>query len=242
LADALTIAQTIPFPTTLGNVQVTVNGIAAPIYYVAPTQVSVIVPYGLNTSVAQVQVTTDGNASNTVTTFTNLTSPGVFTVPPGGLGTAAVLHQDGTLVTSTNPAKANETVSVFLTGLGAVSPTITDGDAGPSGTLSQASATIAAYLGGTQATVTYAGLAPQLAGLYQVNVTIPAGLTAGNLFLGIAGPDSYASEATVAVAGGTAADSSPAVGSNDDARAASERRPPPRLAKVVPGAAKRKPQ
>jgi uncharacterized protein (TIGR03437 family) len=236
LADGLVVAPLIPFPTSLGNVQVSINGVAAPIYYVAPTQVSVVVPYGINTAIVQVQVTTDGNPSNTVTAFTNLTSAGVFSVPPGGLGGGAVLHQDGTLVSSANPAQSGETVSVFLTGLGAVSPGISDGEAGPVSTLSKTTATIAAYIGGTAGTVTYAGLAPQLAGLYQVNVTLPSGLTAGDNDLAIAGPDSYTSQVTIAVGKSSAADVSEAHAS------AMERRPPPRLSKAVVSAPKRKPE
>ena len=131
------VAPQIPFPTTLGNVQVTVNGVAAPIYYVSPTQVSVIVPYGVTGTIAQFQVNNNRTLSNNVTMAIGATAPGVFTVPPGGLGYGAILHADYSLVTPQNPAQIGETVQVYLTGLGAVSPTISDGAAGPSGTLSQ---------------------------------------------------------------------------------------------------------
>jgi uncharacterized protein (TIGR03437 family) len=227
LADSLVVASSIPLPTSLGNVQVTINGVNAPINYVSPTQVSVTVPYGITSAIVQVQVVTDGNPSNTVTSFLNTTSAGVFSVPPGGLGYGAVLHQDGSLVTKANPAQIGETVSVYLTGLGAVNPGIADGAAGPSGTLSQTVSTIAADISGTTATVTYSGLAPQLAGLYQVNLTIPAGLTAGDNSLDIAGPDSYTSEVLIPIGG--------AAGAASDARArsAKARRPPPRIGKAV---------
>jgi hypothetical protein len=60
---------------------------------------------------------------------------------------------------------------------------------------------IAVYIGGAQATVGYAGLAPQLAGLYQINVTVPTGAIAGDNNLDIAGPDAYSSECLIAIAG-----------------------------------------
>lgn len=227
LADSLVVAPGIPFPNTLGNVQVMINGTAAPIYYVSPTQVSAIVPYGITSPVVQVQVVTDGNPSNTVTSFLNTTSAGVFSVPPGGLGYGAVLHQDGSLVTTANPAQIGETVSVYLTGLGAVSPGIADGAAGPSGTLSQTVSTIMADISGTAATVTYSGLAPQLAGLYQVNLTIPSGLTAGDNDLDIEGPDSYTSEVLISIGGSAAA------ASEARASSAKARRPPPRIGKAL---------
>ncbi len=192
-------ASTIPFPTTLNNVQVNINGLLAPIYYVTPGQISVIVPYAASGSIATIQVFNNGTASNTVTSLINLTTPGVFTIPSGGLGNGAVLHQDYSLVTPQNPAQIGETVSVYLTGLGAVNPGIPDGSAGPLSPLSNTTNTITGDISGIAATVTYAGLAPQLAGLYQVNVTIPAGVTSGENFLDISGPDSYTSEAMISV-------------------------------------------
>ncbi len=193
-------ASGIPFPTTLDNVQVNINGLPAPIYYVTPGQISVIVPYAVSSSVANIQVINSGTPSNTVSALINATTPGVFTIPPGGLGYAAAIHQDGaTLVTGQSPAQIGETISVYLTGLGTVNPSIPDGTAGPVSPLSNTTNTITADVSGIAATVTYAGLAPQLAGLYQINVTIPTGVTAGDNFLDISGPDSYASEALIRV-------------------------------------------
>jgi uncharacterized protein (TIGR03437 family) len=91
----------------------------------------------------------------------------------------------------------NETVSVYLTGLGTTNPVIQDGSAGPAS--SQTNNTIEVFIGGLQATVSYSGLAPQLAGLYQVNFTVPSGVTAGDNSLEIVGPDSDAAEALIPV-------------------------------------------
>lgn len=201
LAASLTIAPQVPFPTTVGNVQVMVNNVAAPIYYVSPTQVSVIVPYGVTGSIAQFQVSNNGTLSNAVTMAIGTTAPGVFTVPPGGLSYGAILHADYSLVTKQSPAQIGETVQVYLTGLGAVTPSVSDGAAAPSGSLVKTTNTITADISGTTATVTFAGLAPGFAGLYQVNVTIPTGVTAGDNYLDIAGPDAYASEALIPIGG-----------------------------------------
>jgi uncharacterized protein (TIGR03437 family) len=177
---------TLPFPTTLGGVQVMINGIAAPIYLVSPGQINAIVPYTApnDGTLVTVQVISNGTPSNIAQEYTGLTSPGVFTVPSGGLGNGAILHANYTLVSSTSPAKVGEVVQLFLTGLGAVSPTVTAGTAAPS---SQPFATVVnpvqIYIddssgNATQATaIAYQGLAPGLAGLYQVNFTVPSGLT-----------------------------------------------------------------
>jgi uncharacterized protein (TIGR03437 family) len=203
----LQVAQSVPFPTTLGNVQVMINNIAAPIYYVSSGQVAAIVPYEISSaSVAQIQIINNGAQSNVVSEFVNTTTPGVFTVPAGGVGDAAALHSDYSLVSSSSPAQPGETIQVYLTGLGQVTPPISDGAAGPSSPLSMTPAkTITATIAGQSAAVTYAGLAPGLAGLYQVNVTIPSGLSAGNYYLEILGPDSDTLEAGIPIGSGGAA-------------------------------------
>lgn len=204
LAPKVQVASDIPFPTNLSGVQVNINNIPAPLYYVTPGQLSAIVPYSVTTGIAQVQVINNGVASNTVTVEIALTAPGVLTQSQNGLGDGDVVHQDGSLVTPANPAQVGETVSLFLTGLGAVNPTIADGAAGPTIPLSITPAsTIQAFVDGLAATVSYSGLAPQLAGLYQINLTVPTGVTAGRL--AISGPDAYSSVCLIAIGGGPGA-------------------------------------
>jgi uncharacterized protein (TIGR03437 family) len=201
MASGTVVASTVPFPTTLGKTQVLINGIQAPIYYVTAGQLSAIVPYGITGTIASVQVINDGAASNTVSTTINKTSPGVLTQQQNGLGYGDVVHQDGSLVNAGNPAKAGETLSVFLTGLGAVTPTVGDGAAGPVSPLAQTVATISAFVGLGTAPISYAGLAPQLAGLYQINLTVPTtGTVVGDNYLWIVGPDGYTAQCLVAVA------------------------------------------
>ena len=194
--STLQVASSIPFPTTLGGVQVLVNGRAAPIYYVSSTQISAIVPWETATSIAQIQVVNNQQTSNVVTEFVNLTTPGIFTIPAGGIGYAAAEHADYSLVTPSSPAQAGETIAVYVTGLGDVLPGVADGAAGVS---SSTSNTITADVNGMSASVVYAGLAPGLVGLYQVNVTIPSGLTPGDNYLDLSGPDSYTSEALISI-------------------------------------------
>jgi uncharacterized protein (TIGR03437 family) len=199
LAPGIATAYTVPFPMAAGldGVQVTVNGLPAPVEFVSPGQISAIVPYAVGSSIARIQVNNNGVLSNVVTEFVNLTAPGVFTVPAGGLGYGAVLHGNYSLVTAQSPAQVGETVAVYLTGLGTTNPVIPDGSAGPAS--SQTNNTIQVYIGGLQATVSYSGLAPGLAGLYQVNFAVPTGVTAGDNTLEIVGPDSDAAEALIPV-------------------------------------------
>jgi uncharacterized protein (TIGR03437 family) len=210
LAGGTTIASAFPFPTALGNVQVLINGVAAPIYYVTPGQISVISPASIPGPLAQIQVINNGVPSNTVTVPLNVTAPGVFTIENNGIGHAAALHGNLTPVTENSPAAPGETIAVYLNGLGAVFPTVPDGAQAPNSPLSTTTNTITAAIGGTTASVSFAGLAPGYAALYQVNVTVPSGLTAGDYTLGIGGPDSYSAEAIISV-GGAASSARPAV-------------------------------
>jgi uncharacterized protein (TIGR03437 family) len=159
----------------------------------------VIVPYETTSAVAQIQVQNNGMASNAVTEFVNATAPGVFTQLAGGIGYGAVLHADFSLVSPAHPAQRGETVLVYLTGLGDVFPAIQDGAAGPSGPLSQTTNQFTAAINGVAASVSYSGLAPQLAGLYQLNVLVPTGVATGDNGLEITGPDSFTAEALIPV-------------------------------------------
>ena len=147
-----------------------------------------------------VQVTNGTAASNLVKCRLGVTAPGISTIPDpglpssntGGIGIAAVLHQDFSVVSMAKPAKPGETVAVYLTGLGPVSPPVKEGAATPHSPLSKASNDVVVFLNDgngnyQEATVVFAGLAPGLAsGANQINFTIPNGLafsgSGANLF------------------------------------------------------------
>jgi uncharacterized protein (TIGR03437 family) len=206
LASGNASASSLPLPTKLGGVQVMINGRPAPLSSVSPGQINAVVPY-FTESIAQIQVISNNASSNIVTELMNLTSPGIFTYSPtGGTGDAAALHSNYSVVSSTSPALAGETIQVYVSGLGAVTPAVADGAPG-SGTSPYNTTTnpIQAYIGGTAANSTFSGLAPGFAGVYQMNITVPTGLTAGDYYLEIQGPDSDTVEAGIPIGSGTAA-------------------------------------
>jgi len=206
-----TASASVPFPSILEGVQVMINSVAAPIYYVSPTQISVVVPYATPTdSTTPIFVANNGSNSNVVYAFTGLTSVGTFTNNPvGGLGYAAALHPDYSLISESSPAQIGETVAVYLTGLGGVIPRVADGTAAPSNPPSITSATPLVFLldgsgNYLQAEVTFSGLAPGFAGLYQIDFVIPSGLASGNASLEIIGLDSDGFQSLLPVTSATA--------------------------------------
>ena len=80
-------------PTSLGNVQVSIGGYPAPVFSVAPNQVSVIVPYEVTPgSSVDIQLTNATGSSNVVTQYVGATAPGVFTQCACGISYGAVEH------------------------------------------------------------------------------------------------------------------------------------------------------
>ena len=218
LAKSTVFAPAGAFPTTLGGVTVTIDGVLqAPLYYVSPTQISFLMPYEVSTfPIASIQVNNNGTTSNITTQNVNLTTPGLFTYNTG-IGYGAMLDYPASggnyfFINGSNPAGPGDTVVAFLAGLGTPFPANGDGALGVVDYLVQ---TISIDIGGVSTgTPAYAGLAPGLAGLYQINFTVPAlcttsgqtgCLNVGDNSLGISGPDSYSSEALIPIGTGTTA-------------------------------------
>jgi len=191
LASTSAQASALPLPTTLGNVQVKVDGINAPLDYVSPGQINFIIPFAVSTyGIATIQVFNNGNQSNVVTEYTRPSTPGVFTSPSGGIFDGLILHQDGfTPVSESNPAAPGETVEIFASGLGPVFPPVNDGSAPSNSTLSTTTNEVSVEMGGTSATVNFAGLAPGFVGLYQINVVVPSTLASGDQSIEVDGLD-----------------------------------------------------
>ena len=167
------------FGTNLSGkaVAVTFDGIAASLLYTSATQINLQVPAGLGskTSAAMV-VTVDGTSSAPMTVALSPAWPAIFA--------HGVLNQDNTENTSQNGAAPESILQIFATGI-------------PS------SAIVSVQIGGQANLVPlYAGAAPTVPGVQQVNVAVPDGLPAGPVqlticaaFVGTAGPQPYCSAA-----------------------------------------------
>ncbi len=167
--------------TSLGGTQVLFDGVPAPLTYVSATQVNAIVPFELagNAVSTQVQVSVQGIASSPVTEFLASSVPAIFTAS-GGSGQGAILNQDNSPNSSSNPAAKGSVLQVFITGAGQTNPAGVDGQLAGS-TPSQPLGSVTATIGGVPATVQYAGSSNGLvAGVTQVNILIPPGAPSGS--------------------------------------------------------------
>jgi uncharacterized protein (TIGR03437 family) len=161
--------------------------------------VTVIVPSATKEDYATFQVINNGTASNAVTVYASTTSPGVFTSDSSGFGPGMVFHSDFSAVTSAHPAKIGEVLIAMVTGLGATTHPPADGAPGPKSPLSRATNVVVVLVDGYVANVSFAGLAPGLAGRYQINFQVPQGVSSGDVFLDIATPTAYHSQVTFSV-------------------------------------------
>jgi uncharacterized protein (TIGR03437 family) len=175
---------------------------------VSPGQIEALVPASISPAnqvyFATIQVTNNNSVSNPVTVYTANTAPGVFALAGDGIGPAAAQDANAgfTTIGTSNPANISDTIVVYETGLGAVSPSVPVGAAAPSNTLSYAVAPVQVDFGGVEASQPgFAGLTPTTAGLYQIDVAIPAGAGSGPTYFDVGTPDAYTSMATIDILG-----------------------------------------
>jgi uncharacterized protein (TIGR03437 family) len=162
--------QTIP--SSLNGTHVTIGGKPAPLLYVGPGQINAQVPIDLASGNQQVVVDNGNGPSAGIGISVAPVAPAIFYYP-----VAAILKSTNfSLVSTANPTKAGEILVVYCTGLGRTTPAIATGLLAPVSPLSN-TAPVTATIGGKSATVIYSIASPQFVGLYQVAVTVPAGVS-----------------------------------------------------------------
>jgi uncharacterized protein (TIGR03437 family) len=103
------------------DAQLFMNGSAIPTLSITPSQINAVVPMNLTGTAAVVQVQTGGGSSNQVLLAIAAASPGIFSVNGTGYGQGYILNQDGTLNSPSHPASRGDKITIYATGVGAVS-------------------------------------------------------------------------------------------------------------------------
>jgi uncharacterized protein (TIGR03437 family) len=167
-------------PKQLDGVSVTVNGKAAYIYYISPTQINILTPPDAISGTVQVVVTNNGLPSSSFAAQAQALSASFFIFGAGPY--VAAVHADGSLIGpaslypgSTTPVTPGETILLFANGFGPTSVPVVSGSLAQSGTLSP---TPVIKIGGVTATVAFAGLVAP--GQFQFNVVVPATVPGGD--------------------------------------------------------------
>jgi len=163
LASSAQAAGT-PLPRVLGNTFVSVEGVRAPLFASAAGSIEFQVPGDTPVGDASIVVSSNGDMSATVDMAVQASTPAI----------SAVVHANGSAVTVANPAVAGETISLYATGLGAITANLPLGAAGPAYPTATTTALPQVLLGGTPLALAFSGLAPGYVGLYQVNASVPS--------------------------------------------------------------------
>ncbi len=166
-------------PASLGGTTVAFNGIAAPILYTSPNQVSAVVPFGITGAAVQISAAYLAQPAAPKSLPAAPAAPAWFTADYSGKGQAVALNPNQQLNSAANPAARGSQVTLFATGLGQTAPPGSDGLLGTA-PLPSAAAQPIVTIGGQPATVVSAtGVAGQVAGMMQVTVQIPSGIQPG---------------------------------------------------------------
>jgi uncharacterized protein (TIGR03437 family) len=172
----------LPLPTTLAQGSFAIGSHAAPLYFAMPAQVNVQIPWELaGQTQTSIIATVNGVASNSQVVPLATFAPGIFTVDATGMGQGAILiATTARLAAPGSPVSRGGYISIFCTGLGPVTNQPATGAPALITPLSFTLTTPTVTIGGLMAVVSYSGLAPDFAGLYQVNAIVPSGVVPGN--------------------------------------------------------------
>jgi len=125
---------------------------------------------------ATVEILREGNRRARVSLPVAATAPGVFT-SAGGEGQASAILEDGTLHGETNPVRRGDALTLFATGSGAVSPTLSEGRVAD--TAITPVAPISVTLAGQAAEMLSAAVAVTSPGVLQLKIRVPEQLSPG---------------------------------------------------------------
>ena len=170
-------------PLTLGGVEVWYGTTPAPILYVSDTQTAFVAPFSMSIvpfplPSTSLRIVRDGVSSGDFRHNALISDPGMFTVDASGTGHAAALDSAGRPISSLNPVKPGDVISVFLTGCGQTDPPGLEGRIanGPAKLVFPLQVNFASRA----ARVLYSGTSPgSIYGLTQVNFVVPGDLRFG---------------------------------------------------------------
>ena len=163
-------ASSLPLPRTLSGTVVRVGNVQAPLYFVSAGQINFQVPFETAAGTAALTVTTSEGTSSVRNIVVSAVAPAIFAL---GTDAAKALYFNGQFQIA--PAVVpGDAIVFYANGLGQTAPATATGAGGStSEPLNRLNPPPDLFIGGNKANVLFAGMAPGLAGVYQVNATVP---------------------------------------------------------------------
>ena len=187
LAPATKLATGSPIDFANSGVTATVNGVPAPVVYASPTQLNVQVPYAAGTGPAVLGINNNGEVAGYLFAVAPA-APGIFVDADGNVAPKASV-------------KAGAVATVYVTGIGEVTPALKTAYAPSTAVSGQAKPVlpVSVTVGGVPAFVQVAALAPNQIGTAQVSFLVPADAPAGTqaVVVTVGGASSPAANLTV---------------------------------------------
>jgi uncharacterized protein (TIGR03437 family) len=188
LARAAASATSIPLPNKLEDAAVLVGDLelAAPLYFVSPTQINALLPFEALGDTLSLVVTTAAGRSQPFLVKPAPAGPGLFTRDSSGKGAVLALTQNFQLADAVAPGQP---LILYATGLGPTDPPVVSGNPGATQEPLNRVISVPEVFAGDypiSVPVDFAGLAPGMAGVYQINVT-PQFLASDRLYLRMGG-------------------------------------------------------
>jgi hypothetical protein len=171
------------FPTTFGGTTVTVNGRRAQITFISPTQVNFIVPGQTEVGTADVVVTNEEGFQSRGTVAVLRAAPGIFTKSGDGQGEGVVLNANMQGSGTFDPSDGQLRLIIFTTGV-------------------RHATQVTATAGGRALTVESFMASPDMPGMDEVRVLVPADLRgAGTVNLVVRADNRDSNPVTIIFAG-----------------------------------------
>jgi len=166
----------------LSQTKVYFNGVSAPLLYASANQVNAIVPFGISPAKIQLQVQNGSQFSPNAPVTIAPASPAIFSKDGTGGRIAAIINQNGTTNSYSNPAPHGSVITLYATGAGQTNPGGSDGLITPTGNYPVPELPVKFFIDGQAANVLYAGAAPgQVQGVIQINARVPASASTGQV-------------------------------------------------------------
>lgn len=177
-------ATSVPLPTTLNGTQVFIGSQPVSLIYAGPNQINAIIPRGLQPNTSYPLVVANGlSRSGSVMLSVAAEQPAIFTADASGSGQGVVAIVGANVLAATvngRPARAGEYLTIYCNGLGPVAAdngaaAPPDGTPTPIDNIFHTAAQVTISFDGEDQAAQFAGLAPSMVDVYQVNVRVPTG-------------------------------------------------------------------
>ena len=174
LAEGAPRSASAPLPTSLGGTRVLIAGREMPVAAVSERRIDAVVPYGIEANTSLQLVVVRGAALSRPVSVDVATAQATL-APRGSVFAVSTLF-GGSVQIALEPgaaARAGDKLVILCTGLGEVTPALAAGVSAPDAPQAQTREPVRLTIGGVEANVTFAGLAPGQVGVYRVEAPLP---------------------------------------------------------------------